>query len=109
MVQVVCRIVEQIVVKSQIQAPSQHELCGKSVKSASQVSASSDPYNRSYDDDRRNLVESIQSTLLAKVEAIEKTISGLDLVACMRQVRDWRTDNFAQQTYQRSKSRKHSS
>lgn len=45
----------------------------------SQHSSSTDPYNRSYEDDRRNLAEGIRSILLAKIEAIEKTISGVDL------------------------------
>lgn len=43
------------------------------------LSNSTDPYNRSYEDERRNLIEGIRSILLAKVDAIEKLITGVDL------------------------------
>ena len=59
------------------------------------MSSSTDPYNKSFEDERRNLIEGIKSILQAKVEAIEKTISGLDLQQQLKSVGDWRTDNFS--------------
>ena len=92
-------MIEQVVIKSQIQAqtePSQQ--VGRSVKSdfggVSQLSSSTDPFNRSFEDDRRRLADGIQSILLSKIEAIDKTIPGVNLKAPIIQLRQWRTDQF---------------
>lgn len=34
--------------------------------------------DRSYDDERRNLIEQIKSVLVAKIDAVSKTIPDLD-------------------------------
>ena len=47
----------------------------------SQLSSSTDPFNRSFEDDRRRLADGIQSLLLSKIEAIDKTIPGVNLKA----------------------------
>jgi hypothetical protein len=56
------------------------------------LSSSTDPYNRSYEDDRRNMIESIRSILLAKVDAIEKLIQGVDLQASQACIKEWHND-----------------
>jgi hypothetical protein len=38
------------------------------------TSNSTDPFNKSFEDDRRNIIESIKSILSAKLEAIQKII-----------------------------------
>ena len=55
----------------------------------SYLSSSTDPYNKSYEDERRNLIEGIKSLLLSKVQAIEKMISGLDLQQPWNMIKDW--------------------
>jgi hypothetical protein len=54
-------------------------LSGSDIAGVSQNSVSTDQFNRSYEDDRRNLVESIRNILVAKVETIIKTVPGIDL------------------------------
>jgi hypothetical protein len=35
--------------------------------------------DRSYDDERRGIIEQIKSLLVAKIDTIQKTINGIDL------------------------------
>ena len=58
------------------------------------ISDCSDPYNRSFEDDRHNLIESIKSILIAKIEAIHKVVEGLDLIPDVQRVKDFRSDLF---------------
>lgn len=55
-------------------------------------SVSTDPFNRSYEDDRRSLVESIRNILLAKVETIIKTVPGIDLENQLATIRNWKVE-----------------
>ena len=59
-----------------------------------QFSGSTDPYNKSFDDDRRNLLEGIKSILLSKVEAIHKAIAGVKLTNEIQRIKEWRTDTL---------------
>lgn len=63
---------------------------------ATQLSSSTDQFDKSYEDERRNLVESIKSILSAKVEAVQKTVNGMQLEQCISNIRGWRFD-WAQQ------------
>jgi hypothetical protein len=46
--------------------------------------------DRSYDDERRNLVEQIKSLLIAKIDAIHKTIVDIDLNRELNSIRNWK-------------------
>lgn len=46
--------------------------------------------DRSYDDERRNLIEQIKSVLIAKIDSIHKTIAGLDLTRELNNIRNWK-------------------
>ena len=81
LVKVTTQILEHIVTKCQIVTPgSLNENYQRSRSqnlsqisdnyyggATSQLSSSTDQFDRSYEDERRNLVESIKSTLLAKI------------------------------------------
>ena len=56
-------------------------------------STSSDPYNRSFEDEHRNMVESIKSVFAAKLETIHKTVQGLDLTKYIDKVNEWKSDH----------------
>lgn len=63
---------------------------------ATQLSSSTDQFDKSYEDERRNLVESIKSILSAKVEAVQKTVNGMQLEQCIANIRSWKFDWFQQ-------------
>jgi hypothetical protein len=46
--------------------------------------------DRSYDDERRNLIEQIKNLLIAKIDIIQKTISGIDLQRDLVNIRNWK-------------------
>jgi hypothetical protein len=46
--------------------------------------------DKSYDDERRSLVEQIKSLLVAKIDAISKTIVGIDLQKELTNIKNWR-------------------
>ena len=46
--------------------------------------------DRSYDDERRNLIEQIKSLLIAKIDAIHKTMVGVDLNKELTSIRNWK-------------------
>ena len=56
------------------------------------LSSSTDQFDKSYEDDRRNLIESIKNILIAKLEAIQKTIPLLDLTSYLTKIKGWRFD-----------------
>jgi len=56
------------------------------------LSSSTDQFDKSYEDDRRNLIESIKNILIAKLEAIQKTVPLLDLTTYLNKIKGWRFD-----------------
>jgi hypothetical protein len=46
--------------------------------------------DRSYDDERRSLIEQIKSLLIAKIDTIQKTIHGIDLQRELSNIRNWK-------------------
>ena len=46
--------------------------------------------DRSYDDERRGLIEQIKSLLIAKIDTIQKTINGIDLQRELSNIRNWK-------------------
>jgi hypothetical protein len=90
---VVVKVVQQVVLKCPVQ--TQDPVKTGSIKSDfghSQFSSSTDPYNWSYEDERRNLIEGIKALLQAKLEALTKIVKGTNLTEATSLLRDWRTD-----------------
>jgi hypothetical protein len=46
--------------------------------------------DRSYDDERRNLIEQIKSLLVAKIDSIHKTIVNVDLNRELNLIKNWK-------------------
>lgn len=46
--------------------------------------------DRSYDDERRNLIEQIKSLLVAKIDSIHKTMVGVDLNKELTNIKNWK-------------------
>lgn len=46
--------------------------------------------DKSYDDERRSLIEQIKSLLVAKIDAINKTLTGIDLQKELNSIRNWK-------------------
>ena len=64
---------------------------------ASQLSSSTDQFDRSYEDERRNLVESIKTILVAKIQTVQKTLPDVDLTDYLDNVKSWRFDWYQHQ------------
>jgi len=62
--------------------------------------------DRSYEDERKNLVEQIKSLLVAKIDSIHKTVQGVDLTKELTQVRAWKVAESSYDT-NHSHSRSH--
>lgn len=46
--------------------------------------------DKSYDDERRNLIEQIKSLLVAKIDSIHKTIYSIDLNKELNSIKNWK-------------------
>lgn len=46
--------------------------------------------DKSYDDERRSLIEQIKSLLIAKIDAINKTLHGIDLYKYLKSIKNWK-------------------
>ena len=49
-------------------------------------------HDRSFEDDRRSLVESVKNILLAKIQTVQKTLPDVDLTDYLESVKGWRFD-----------------
>lgn len=67
-----------------------------------QLSSSTDQLDKSYEDERRNLIEQIKNVLAAKLEAVQKTVNGMQLNEHIANIRRWRADAFPQQHHNHS-------
>lgn len=56
--------------------------------------------DRSYDDERRTFIEQIKSLLIAKIDAIHKTIRGIDLQREVQNIKNWKINEVVTQQQQ---------
>lgn len=52
--------------------------------------------DKSYDDERRNLIEQIKSLLVAKIDSIHKTIKDIDLTRELTNIKNWKIIEYPQ-------------
>jgi hypothetical protein len=80
-----CEVLEYIVARCQVNLPgpsanhSRNQSQSQHNFEQTQLSSSTDFMDRSYDDERRGIIEQIKSLLVAKIDTIQKTINGIDL------------------------------
>jgi len=55
---------------------------------------STDQFDRSYEDERRHLVESIKSILVAKLQTVSKTLPDVEITDSLESVKSWKFDWF---------------
>ncbi|CDW89343.1 variant sh3 domain containing protein [Stylonychia lemnae] len=95
-IQVMSDVLEYVITRCQIAQPapsvthSRNQSQSQHNFDQTQLSNSTDFMDRSYDDERRNLIEQIKSILIAKIDSINKTVIGLDFQRELNNIRNWR-------------------
>ena len=98
LVKVMVIIMDQIVQKCQVLYPDKSRSHNQSQISdfcTSQLSSSTDQFDKSFEDDRRNLIDSIRNVLVAKIQSIQKTVNGLKLGEPLECLTNWKIDIYA--------------
>lgn len=94
LVSVMTELLEYVVTRCQITQPgpsvSQSRNQSVSQNQIDQYSYSEDFLDRSYDDERRSLVEQIKNLLIAKIDAIQKSVMTIDLAKELNSIKNWK-------------------
>ena len=96
LISVMTSVLEYIITRCQISHPGPSASHSRNMSQSqhnmeqTQLSNSTDFQDKSYDDERRSLIEQIKSLLVAKIEAISKTVSGIDLNRELSSIKNWK-------------------
>lgn len=62
--------------------------------SSSSVTQTEHMMDRSFEDERRNMFEQIKSLLIAKLQIIQKTVKGINIMKELENVKEWNYEQF---------------